>query len=874
VSAPQQLAVEHLGDRVLGLGVRTPRLSWWLPDGAARQVAYELEVDGRALGRVESDRSVLVPWPLPPVPSATRVEWRVRVWTDAGASSWSDRAWFETGLLDVSDWHAQWIEPVEPEQRPAGARPALVLLTTFTLDDRESTARLHATAHGIYETFLNGRRVGDLELTPGFTGYRAILHVQTYDVTDLLREGENEWRVVLSDGWYRGRYGTRQRSEHYGERLAFLGQLHVGDRVIGTGPGWTWTTGPIRAADLMDGQVEDRTVPLGASQPVATTHHDLDRLSYSPAPPIRAVEWIRPVAVRRLTAERQVVDLGQNINGHVRLRNLGPAGSVVTLVHGEALDARGDVTLDHLGAHDGVCVRQMDRVVSAGVEGDEFEPRHTVHGFQFVRVDGHPTRLALDDVTGVVVHTDLRRTGWFECSDDRLNRLHAIADWSFRDNACDIPTDCPTRERQGWTGDWQVFLPTAAFLYDVAGFSMKWLRDLAAEQRPSGCVLNIAPDPMVARVDAADDPIWSYIQGSSGWGDAIVLVPWELYRVYGDTAPMAELWPNMVRWVDFAATAARTQRFAARADARPEPAPHEEYLWDGGFHWGEWLEPDESTREFWTIDQGYVGTAYLHHSAALLARMGRLLGHDDEASRFDALATSALAAWRTEYIADDGSLTPDTQASHVRALAFGLVPDELRDQTARRLVALVRAAGTHVGTGFLATPHLLPVLADTGRLDVAYELLLQDTEPSWLTMIERGATTVWEDWAGIAEDGHATASLNHYSKGAVVSFLHRYVAGIRLADDVPAYRRFRIEPRPGGGLTWAEATHDCPYGRIASSWRITDGRFQLIATVPPGTTAEIVLPDGTRTEQHPGVATYVCEFKDLRPAASVDQSFR
>ena len=859
MNAPRELRVEHFGDAVLGLGVRAPRLSWWLPDGTTRQLAYELEINGRSQGRVDTDQNVLVPWPADPVASARCVHWRVRVRTDAGESAWSESAWFETGLLDASDWRATWIEPVETERLPAGERPALVLRTTFALEAVGREARLFATAHGIYETFLNGRRVGDVELAPGITSYPTTLHVQVYDVTALLRAGENDWSVVLSDGWYRGRYGTRQQAEHYGERLAFLGQLHVGDRVIASGPEWEWATGPIRAADLMDGQVEDHNLAVGAWQPVGVADHGFDRLACSPAPPIRAVQTIRPVAVRRITDERQVVDLGQNINGHVRLRALGPEGVAVTLVHGEALDAHGDVTLDHLAIHDDVCVRQTDSVVSAGREGDVFEPRHTIHGFQYVRVEGHPERLVPDDVDGVVVHTDFRRTGSFRCSDERINRLHAIADWSFRGNAADIPTDCPTRERQGWTGDWQVFFPTAAFLYDVAGFSLKWLRDLASEQLPNGCVLNIAPDPMVARADADDDPIWSYLQGSSGWGDAVVIVPWELYRVYGDAAPMAELWPNLVRWVDFAAEQARAQRFGPRAFARPEPAPHEQYLWDGGFHWGEWLEPDEARREFWAIDQGYTGTAYLHRSAALVARMGRVLGHDGEAARFDALAANALAAWRAEYLSDDGSVAPDTQASHVRALAFDLVPDALREQTARRLVELVRDAGTHVGTGFLATPHLLPALADAGQLDVAYELLLQDRAPSWLTMIERGATTIWEDWNGIADDGHATASLNHYSKGAVISFLHQYVAGIQMPDDAVAYRRFRIEPRPGGGLGWAEATHDCPHGRIESSWRVVGGRFRLVATVPPGTQCEVVLPDGSRHTQHSGTTAYECK---------------
>jgi alpha-L-rhamnosidase len=497
----------------------------------------------------------------------------------------------------------------------------------------------------------------------------------------------------------------------------------------------------------------------------------------------------------------------------------------------------------------------VDRVISDGAEGDAFEPRLTTHGFQYVRVQGHPGRLTPDEVTGVVVHTNLRRTGWFRCSDERINRLHEIVEWSFRDNACEVPTDCPHRQRSGWTGDWQLFAPTAAFLYDVAGFSLKWLRDLAAECRPDGCVLNYAPDPNRALLSDTSN-YRSYINGSSGWGDAIVMVPWEMWRAYRDRDVLAELWPAMVRWVDFAAEAARSTRYSGRAAARPEAAPYEKFLWDGGFHWGEWNEPDADEHPFFEIDQGHVGTAFLHHSSALAARIGRMLGHDDEAARFDELSRRALNAWRTEYIAADGSLTPDTQANHVRALAFGLVPEELRDQTAARLVELIRGVDTHLGTGFLATPYLLPVLADTGHLDVAYDLLFQDTPPSWLAMVERGATTVWEDWDGIGDDGTPKASLNHYSKGAVISFLHRYVAGIQLLDDHPGYRRFRIAPQPGGDLTWSEAVHDSPYGRIESSWRLDGRRFRLTATVPPGTTAEIVLPDGSTTEQGPGTATH------------------
>jgi len=557
-----------------------------------------------------------------------------------------------------------------------------------------------------------------------------------------------------------------------------------------------------------------------------------------------------------------VVDLGQNINGWVRVDDVGPRDTRLTLTHGESLDTTGDVAMEHLAPDDWssgepLDAGQIDVVVSDGARRP-FEPRHTTHGFQYVRVEGHPGTLPEDDVSGVVVHTDLRRTGWFRCSDERLNQLHEAAVWSFRTNACDIPTDCPQRERAGWTGDWQIFAPTAAFLYDVAGFSTKWLRDLAADQRADGVVRNFAPDPSPAGAD--ENAIKTFIEGSSGWGDAAVLVPWAMWRAYGDRRLLEEQWPSMMAWVDFETSAARAGRHALRIERSPAPRAHEEFLWDTGFHWGEWCEPDledmDHFANFARHDFGIIATAYFAHSAATLAAIARVLQQPEHADRYDVLARNVREAWQTEFVTAEGAIRSTRQADYVRALAFDLIPKDQRNDTARRLVELIRAAGTHLNTGFLATPHLLPVLADAGHLDLAYEVLLQDTPPSWLTMIDRGATTIWEHWEGVDAHGVAHASLNHYSKGAVVSFLHQYVAGIRILDDGPGYRRFEVAPRPGGELTWAEAAHESPYGRIESSWWTDAAGTTLIVQVPPNTEAVVSLPNDAETLVGPGRSSF------------------
>jgi alpha-L-rhamnosidase len=859
-SRPWDLRVEHLDDTI-GLDTRAPRLSWKLPQAARFQHAYAVRLNEWESDRHDGEENVLIAYPGSPMASRARVRWQVKVWTDIGESAWSNPAHFELGLLEAADWTGRWIEPADATtgaRREVGHRSASLLSSTFAIGDVGRTARLYVTAHGVYELFLNGRRVGDSELTPGFTSYRKRLQVQTYDVAMLLRTGTNELRAIISDGWWSGQVGFVRSHDVWGETHGLLAQLEVDGRSVAvTDEHWRSAPSAIVEADLIEGQHTDLRLEPSRWDEVRVANYPLDNLVASPAPPVRRVEVLRPAEIRTLGPARHVVDLGQNINGWVQVSKLGPPGSSLTLTHGESLDASGDVTSEHLAPID---IRTLERASAGQVDvvisdGDEksFEPRHTTHGFRYVRIDGHPDSLSADDVAGIVVHSDMRRTGWFSCSDARLNRLHDAAVWSFRDNACDIPTDCPQRERAGWTGDWQVFAPTASFLYDVAGFTTKWLRDLAADQRPDGAVRNFAPDSPPHDDDPVKDFV-SGIEGSAGWGDAAVLVPWAMWRSYADREVLAEQWPSMVAWVGFAANAARTGRFQGRIEKSPTPAAHERYLWDSGFHWGEWCEPGTPLGLPSSADDvGIVATAYLVRSAATLAEIARVLDRPNDEAQYAELARRATEAWRTEYIDDDGNVRSTRQADHVRALAFDLVPDELRSQTAARLVELVRAKDTHLDTGFLATPYLLPVLADAGHLDVAYALLFQETAPSWLAMINRGATTFWENWEGIDENGFG--SLNHYSKGAVVSFLHEHIAGIQIGD-AAGYRHFRVAPRPGGGLTWASGTHDSPHGRIDSSWTIDAHEMRLRVSVPPGTTAEVVLPDGRSEQMTAGTAFF------------------
>ena len=744
---------------------------------------------------------------------------------------------------------AKWISAPESQEPPAGQRPAYEFRTVFDVKSLPGSALFTATAHGIYEAFLNGERIGDEELSPGLTSYQKTLHVQRHPVAGLLRRGANELRITLSDGWFRGRTGASRISDHYGTSTAVIARLQVGDdTTIVTDDSWEVGTGPIVAADLMDGQRVDLRreeidwAPVKLADTALT--RDRTRLVFSSAPPVRRTETYPAISVTRLPTGRQIVDFGTYVNGWVQLCSLGASGVQTDLIHGEWLLANGDLDVKHAAYTQWpvgglMTLGQHDTVVSRGLAGDVFEPRHTTHGFRYVAIDGRKDDIDATDIDAVMVRSDLRRTATFRSSDERLNELHQIAVQSWLVNSCDVPTDCPQRERWGYTGDYQIFAHTATLLDDVDLFSRKWLRSLADDQHDNGLITNVAP------MCGIDPVIPMSLDGAAGWGDAATVVPWELYRAYGDPEILRANITMMTRWLDYVRGRARDHRHASRIAASPEPRAHEQFIWDTGWQWGEWLEPkavfDPET------DQGIVSTAYFSRSARIVADALDVLGDTARALEYRELSDSVAEAWRLEFFdAATGRLNVDRQSHYVRALAFGLVREADRARLAERLAELVDEADGHLTTGFLSTGMLLPTLAENGHVDAAYRLLRQDTEPSWMTMLDRGATTVWESWNGVDAEGNAYNSLAHYSKGAVVDFLHEQLVGLRQADQSVGWRSFVVEPKPEPGLEWAEVDFESRCGRIAVRWTAVPGGLDLTVVVPLGSSAEVRTPNGGR----------------------------
>ncbi|WP_433788690.1 family 78 glycoside hydrolase catalytic domain [Actinoplanes sp. CA-252034] len=826
----------------LGLGERSPRLSWRLRSDrhGAAQSAYRIiaTADGATVwdtGRRESADTILIAWEGEELRSATRYRWRVEVFDEEGTATAAE-TWFETGLLHREDWTAVWIgrdpvalPPVDPPTdddlvSPGPAEAALHLRHEFHLPAQPIRARLYATARGVYEPQLNGERAGDRELAPGWTEYHHRLQYQTYDVTDLVRAGHNTLAATVADGWWSGYVGfdPRRPARHYGDAPGLLTQLVCdfadgSQRIVATGDGWTEHDGPIRSADLMMGQFTDGRRELSGPRPVAVLDTEIGPLVAEPDDPIRVVAELPAV-----TVENGIVDFGQNLVGRMRLtiRDARP-GQRIVLRHAEVLTADGDLYLDNLRR-----AAATDTYVCAGHPVEVFEPRFTVHGFRYAEVSGYTP--APGDVTARVLHSDTRWTGRFDCDDPMIDRLHANIAWGQRGNFVAVPTDCPQRdERLGWLADAQVFAPTATRNADVSAFFARWMRDVVDGQDDDGAFRDIAPIIVLDR------------EGAPAWGDAGVIIPWLLWRTYGDRRVLERSFDAMARWVDHV--------------HRHNP----NLLWEHrtGNSYGDWLQVDAET------PRDVLATAYFAHSARIVADAADVLGRPS--ARYRRLHAAIRDAFADAFVADDGSVKGGTQTAYLLALAFELLPPDLVPPAVDRLAADLESRGNRLTTGFVGVSLLCPVLAEHGRADLAYALLHQDQFPSWGYSIRHGATTIWERWDGWTEHGGfqsaAMNSFNHYSLGSVGDFLYGRVAGIDQTAGSVAYRELLLRPTPDptGRLTRAHAEQETARGLVTCGWSIDDDRLTVTATVPPGSTAILLIPTSDPGSVHaagtPGV---------------------
>ena len=846
MNAPSRLRCEYLLDPI-GLDVAEPRFSWRMNSTArgARQTARQIQVatDPTALaedvgaawdtGKVVDDVSIQVVYAGEALRPRQRYWWRVRIWDQEGAvSPWSDSAWWETGLLSEKPWDAEWIS-VDERTGDAG-QPSPFLRRSFECRAAPSRARLYVTALGDYECHVNGQRVGDDWFTPGFTDYAVRVPYQTHDVTSMLREGENAIGAIVADGWACGELVWPDNRSLWSKQ-PFLKAMLICEYedgsvdAIHTDDSWRVTTGPILEAEHYHGETYDTRLEMpGWDAP------GFDDSSWSPAwvgPPNDAAMSAKPgpnvKVIRELPAQAvfepkpgvYVIDMGQNMAGRVRLRVKAPAGTTITMRHAEMLHDDGTIYTANLGS---ACA--TDRYVCRGDGEEIYEPRFTYHGFRYVELTGCADPPQPADVTGVVMHSDMALTTQFQCSSDLVNKLQRCIEWSHRANFFDVPTDCPQRsERMGWTGDAQVFAPTACYSMDVAAFYTKWCVDVEDGGDADGAFPSMAPD-VATRTGRTG---W---HGAAAWSDAVVVCPWTIYRFYGDVRILERHYDAMSAWVDY------MERTSADL-IRPEE--------DG---YGDHLNPEQEVPNFGPTSRALIGTAYFIRCADLMQQIASLLGRDEDARRFADLAKRVRRAFLHEFVTPAGRLAGRGQTDYVLAFCFDLLPDAMHNAAIGYLMQMLEESEWHLRTGFIGTPILNNALTLIGRTDAAYRLLLQETRPSWLYMVKRGATTIWEKWdLHTEENGFSeprVQSFNHFGFGAVGEWLYSVVGGIALDPDVPAFKRFRIQPEPGEGIDSADMTMDSMHGPIRCRWRKTPDVFTVEATIPANTSAAVILPCG------------------------------
>lgn len=874
------LRCEYLCNPV-GIDETRPRFCWLLETDrhGARQAAYQVRVASNPellakhtadlwdSGRVESDATSQISYAGVPLRSRAQCHWQVTVWDETGGQVTSAPALWSMGLLQRDDWQARWItHDEEIIRRDPGASASTqtqpgtppLMRKLFSAATAVQRATLYATARGICELRLNGQKVTNDCFLPEWTDYNKRLHYRAFDVTELVNEGENVLGAILGDGWWSGYVGWQETRGQYGTlENSLLAQLEIelasGETlVVVSDASWRCDTGPILCGDFMMGETYDARreqegwdrrdfddfswLPVVEVKPphvnipqygfsnnqAADTDDELPLVSQSNEP-VRVVETIRPISINEVARGTYIYNLGQNIAGWVELSICGPAGTRVQLRHGERLNPDGTLYTENLRR-----AAATDVYILKGRGTEVWHPRFTFHGFQYIELTGLDKPLPLEQLRGCVVMSSTEPAGQFECSHPLVNRLWQNALWGQKGNFISVPTDCPQRdERLGWMGDAQTFLRTATYNMDVAAFFTKWMVDVTDSQDVDGIFPDVAP-----RLREGDNFIGlDGLGGAAGWADAGIIIPWTIWRVYGDTRIVERHWDAMVRWLDWLE---RTNPTGIRCHQL-------------GNNYGDWLcIPADTSFRTHSEMKTLLATAFWADDATKTAAMARALGKQADAERFATMASRVKAVFQDEWLSVDGHLKVDTQTAYLLALAFDLVPEEMRDPVAQHLVDNIAGLDWHLSTGFVGICHLNPILTLMGHADVAYRLLCNEDYPSWLYPILHGATTIWERWNGWTEEegffNPQMNSFNHYSLGSVSEWLYRHVAGIELDPVVPGFKRFIIKPYVDDRLSYAEGSYRSIHGTIESRWERTKDGLRLHVVVPPNTNARVYYP--------------------------------